>query len=277
MKRQIIKIDEEKCNGCGDCVPNCPEGALQIINGKARLVGDLLCDGLGACIGRCPQGAILVEQREAEAYDEAKVIVNVIKAGEEMLAAHLKHLKDHNQDEYLQIALEYLKKNGIPIPKRKTQQSQQPKPQGCPGQMMKDLKKNKSDTSVSTPNENMPSELSQWPIQLHLLNSQAPYFQDADLLIVADCVAFSYGGLHQDFLKGKKLIIFCPKLDQSTDQYIEKLTEILKYNNIKSVTVLFMEVPCCFGTVKIVKDALKGLGKNIPLKDVKISLNGNIL
>ncbi len=277
MKRQIIKIDEDKCNGCGACVPNCPEGALQIINGKARLVGDLLCDGLGACIGRCPEGAILIEEREAEAYDEGKVIVNVVEAGEEMIAAHLKHLKDHGQEEDYGVAVNYLKENSIAVPDLNLQKNDQSPSGGCPGQMMRELNQTKKSSGGNQPVQLVPSELSQWPIQLHLLNPLAPYFQNADLVIAADCVAFSYGNFHQRFLKDKKLIIFCPKLDQSMEQYIEKLTQIFTLNDIKSVSVLHMEVPCCLGTVATVEAALKRSEKNVIIKDYMISLNGEIL
>jgi len=277
MKRQIIKIDEEKCTGCGLCVPNCPEGALQIIEGKARLVGELLCDGLGACIGNCPEGAILIEEREAEAYDELKVMKNIVKAGEEVLSAHLKHLKDHNQDEYLKLALSYLNNNNIPIPEEK--QKEQPQACGCPGTMTKDFRE---DESTPPPKEEtqsngpIQSELKQWPTQLHLVNPSAPYFQNADLLIAADCAAFAYGDFHRRFLKGKALVMFCPKLDTGLDIYLEKLIAIIKNNTINSITVVKMEVPCCYGTLKLAKDAVKESGKNVILKEYTISIRGDI-
>ncbi|MBF0253493.1 MAG: 4Fe-4S binding protein, partial [Candidatus Omnitrophica bacterium] len=178
MKRSIIKIDEEKCNGCGDCVPNCPEGAIKIVDGKAKLVGESLCDGLGACIGRCPLGAITIEERDADTYDEVKVMENIIEKGDATIKAHLKHLEEHDQHEDLEKAKDILK-------------NQTPKPHagGCPGMRTLDFsiksvlgvgQEGKVNAGVS--------ELTQWPIQLALLNPSAPYFKDADLVIAADCV-----------------------------------------------------------------------------------------
>lgn len=235
-KRKIIKIDEAKCNGCGLCVPNCHEGALQIIDGKARLVGDFLCDGLGACIGECPEGALTIEEREAEEFDQDRVVKTDIS-------------KKKAPDEL---------------------------PCGCPGTMMRDFRGEKKveakATSLSTS-----SQLQQWPIQLQLLNPIAPYFKDADLAIAADCVPFSYSNFHERFLKGKALIILCPKLDKTLDMYVEKLSEIFKQNNIKSITLLHMEVPCCFGLVSLVQEALKKSGKNIIIKEYTISLKGELV
>lgn len=276
MKRQIIKIIEEKCTGCGLCVPNCPEGALQIIDGKARLVGELLCDGLGACIGNCPQGAITIEKREAEAYDEKKVIVNIVNSGEAVLKAHIKHLQDHHQNEYLDQAMEYLKEHNIPVPKTKEQDNAKPMACGCPGTLSQDFRK----TEPVHLNQNhgpVKSELRQWPTQLHLLNPNAQYFQDCDLLVAADCVAFSFGDFHQRFLKGKTLVMFCPKLDTGLDAYLEKLTAIIKNNTIHSITVVKMEVPCCNGTLKLTEEALRQSGKNIIIKEYTISMRGEII
>jgi NAD-dependent dihydropyrimidine dehydrogenase PreA subunit len=275
MKRQIIKIDEKKCNGCGICVPNCPEGALQIIDGKARLVGELLCDGLGACIGRCPEGAITIEEREAEKYDEFKVMENVLKEGPNVIAAHLKHLKEHNQEEYYNQAIQYLKEKNMAIPKDGTGNSHGYS--GCPGMMVKDFRNDKAKNDENEKNVKISSELNQWPIQLHLLNPHAPYFKDADLIIAADCVPFAFANFHQRFLKGKILIIFCPKLDQGLETYVEKLTEMFTINNIKSITILHMEVPCCYGTVSLVERALKQSNKSIIVKDYTISLQGEII
>lgn len=274
MKRQIIEIDEDKCTGCGLCVPGCPEGALQIIDGKARLVSDLFCDGLGACIGDCPEGAIKVIEREAEPYDERKVMENIVKAGAGTVKAHLKHLKDHNQTEYLNQALEVLAEKGINPP------SLEEKPAhhggGCPGQMMREnLKAKKSPASA--PAGEVPSELNQWPIQLALVNPAAPYFQNADLVIAADCTAFSYGNFHRDFLKEKTLVVFCPKLDTVLDQYVQKLSQIIKNNTIKSIEVVRMIVPCCSGAVSITRKALELSGKNLEVKETVISLEGEIM
>lgn len=272
-KRKIIKIDEEKCNGCGLCVPNCPEGALQIIDGKARLVGELLCDGLGACIGECPQGAIIIEEREAQEYSEDKVMENVSKAGAGVIAAHLKHLKNHGQEEYLKQANKYLKKHKIDISQEAAADEL---PCGCPGTMIRDFRK-ESETKVMASTISTSSQLQQWPIQLQLLNPLAPYFKDADLVITADCIPFSYPNFHDRFLKGKALIIFCPKLDKTLDMYLEKLAAIFKQNNIKSITLLHMEVPCCFGLVTLVQEALKKSGKSIILKEYTISVDGKLV
>ena len=276
MKRKIIVIDEAKCNGCGECIPNCPEGALQIIDGKARLVSDLFCDGLGACIGECPVGAIAVEEREAEPYDEARVIVNVAKGGPNVIKAHLKHLKDHNETEYYNQAIECLKEKNIEIPEL----HEKTIPFACPGMKIVDNNKEipqppleKGDYAAA---ENRPSELRQWPTQLHLLNPQASYFQEADLLVAADCVPFALNNFHGKFLKGKTLLHFCPKLDNSYDQYVKKLVQIFSLNNIKSVTLVRMEVPCCGGTLAIVKSAMEKSGKNFPINDIIISLDGKI-
>lgn len=271
-KRKIIKIDEKKCNGCGLCIPNCPEGAMQIINGKARLVSDLFCDGLGACIGKCPKGAIFVEEREAKDYDEKKVMENIVKQGKETIAAHLKHLKEHGQKQYLQEALDFLKAKAITIPKEEIMSKNEC---GCPGSKMIDIKR--KTKNINGQPQRLHSELRQWPIQLHLLNPSAPYFKEANLLIVADCVSFSYANFHQRLLKGKILIIFCPKLDNAKDVYVEKLTQIIKNNEIKSLTLVHMEVPCCFGLVSIAEEAVKALGKNIIIKNYTISIKGDII
>lgn len=275
MKRQIIKIDEEKCTGCGDCVKGCPEGALQIINGKAKLVGELLCDGLGACIGTCPEGAITVEEREAEPYDENKVMGNIVKGGKGLIVAHLKHLKDHRQTEYFTQAIEYLKEHNIPLPHKEL--TEKTLPCGCPGTMSRDLRGEQPRAAHQAPADGFKCELCQWPIQLQLLSPYAPYFKDADLVVAADCVPFAYPNFHERFLKGKILIIFCPKLDRANEIYLEKLTAIMKENDIKSITILHMEVPCCFGTSALVEKALSASGKNVVIKDYTISVRGEIV
>jgi len=267
-KRQIIKIDEDKCNGCGECIPNCPEGALQIIDNKARLVSDLMCDGLGACIGHCPQGAIEIEEREAEPYDEEKVMENIIKAGPNTIKAHLEHLRDHNQGEFLNQALNVLKEKGIDNPLK--QEKKKDLPCGCPGTAMREIKTKKQETA-----QEQQSELRQWPIQLNLLPAQAPFFEDCDLLVAADCTGFANPNFHT-LLKGKQLVIGCPKLD-NIQEYQEKFTEIFKQNNIKSVAVSIMEVPCCYGMYAAVEQAIKDSGKNIPLNQITVSVSGEII
>ena len=258
-KRKIIKIDAEKCNGCALCIPNCPEGALQIIDGKARLVSDLFCDGLGACIGHCPQGAITIEEREAQKYDEKKVMANIVTQGENVIQAHLKHLKEHNANGYLQEALDYLKAGKTPC--------------GCPGAKLMDLKKESKAPSAGEPYIKSESKLSQWPVQIMLLPPSAPFFEGADLLIAADCVPFAYADFHRDLLKGKVLLVGCPKLD-NIKIYEEKLNQLFQYNNVKSVTYAHMEVPCCSGLISVIKSAIAQSGKEIPFKEITISIKG---
>ena len=239
--RKIVKIDEEKCTGCGLCIPNCAEGALQIVDGKAKLITEKFCDGLGACLGHCPEDAITVIEREAEEFDE--------KAVEAFL---------HKQKE--------------------TQPQPKPEPApftGCPSSRAMQFKGSEAGETASSTGPPVP-QLTQWPVQLKLVPINAPYFQDADLLIAADCVPFAYANFHQDFLKGKTVIVGCPKLDD-IQLYKEKLTEIFKANSIKSITVPFMEVPCCFGLVKVTEEAIAASGKNIPLKKIKIGIRGNII
>ncbi len=231
--RKIIKIDEDKCNGCGLCVPSCAEGALQIIDGKARVVKDQYCDGLGACLGECPQGALEVIEREADDFDEAAAIAHVAKTTQ---AAPVHH-------------------------------------GGCPGSRVM-MFNHERNTASNTAGKSS-SELRQWPVQLHLVPENAPYLNEADLLIAADCVPFAYPDFHRRFLKGKALLIGCPKLDDS-ETYLAKLTEIFKRNNLNSVTVAHMEVPCCFGMVHLVKEALKRSGAKIPFYDTTITIDGEI-
>lgn len=306
MKRKIIEIDESLCDGCGNCVPNCAEGAIQMIDGKARLISDLFCDGLGACLGECPRGAIQLIEREAAPYDERLVMERIAAAGANTIKAHLEHLKAHGEHEYHRIAVEYLREKGVPVPEEapaaagerpsggcpgmaaKLLKPNPPKPAapaapagegklpcGCPGTLAKLLKAAPpKPASASAPAGEIPSALRQWPVQLHLLNPNAAYFNDADLLVAADCVAYAAGGFHRDMLEGKILAIFCPKLDHSAEQYIEKLAEIFRLHEIRSVTVARMIVPCCGGTVSIVEEALKRSGKAIPLTVRVIDLNG---
>ena len=271
MKRQIIEINEEKCNGCGLCIPNCPEGALQIIDGKARLISDLFCDGLGACIGECPEGAITTVEREAEPYDEAKVMENIIKAGANTIKAHLKHLKDHDQKEYFGQAVAILLRKGLPIPKIEEESCSSG---GCPGVAAHSIEREENPIPVK--NLEIKSELKQWPTQMHLMNPDAAYLENADLLIAADCTPFAYADFHRKFLKGKIVINFCPKLDSGIDSYIEKLASILKHKNIKSLSIVKMEVPCCGGVEYIVQKALEKAGKSMMVNLKIISIDGNI-
>jgi ferredoxin len=226
MKRKIIQIDEEKCNGCGICIPNCHEGAMQLIDGKARLISNLFCDGLGACIGHCPEGAIEIIARETEPYDERKVMEMMVPKGRNTILAHLEHLHDHNETEFLQ---------------------------------------------------NAASELRQWPVQLHLLNPQASYFKNADVVLAADCAAFSMGNFHARFLKGKSLAIACPKLDTNKESYVQKLTSMIAETKINSLTVVMMEVPCCGGLLHMAQTARTNAGRNIPIKQAIVSIQGEVM
>lgn len=241
--RKIVHIDEEKCNGCGLCVPACAEGAIKIIDGKARLISDKYCDGLGACLGECPQGAITIIEREADEFDEEAV---------------KKHLSQRESE--------------------KPAHSHQGF--SCPGSRMMELRHesesakraakafHEGDISVK-----IRPQLSNWPVQLMLVPVEAPYFEGADLLVTADCVPFAYPNYHLELLKGKTVVIGCPKLDDG-NYYVEKLAEIFRRNDIKNVTVAHMEVPCCHGLVRIVEEALNLSGKDIPLNSVEIGIRG---
>ena len=227
MIRKIIKIDQEKCNGCGACAAACHEGAIDMVNGKAALTRENYCDGLGDCLPACPTGAISFEEREAPAYDEQAVL--------------------------------------------KAKKSASPLPCGCPGTQARALKREAPSARVS----DVPSQLLQWPCQIKLVPVGAPYFDGADLLIAADCTAYAYGGFHNDFMKNRVTLIGCPKLDEG--DYAEKLTQIISLNNIRSVRVVRMEVPCCGGLENAVKRALLASGKFIPWQVITISTDGKIL
>jgi NAD-dependent dihydropyrimidine dehydrogenase PreA subunit len=273
VTRKIVTIDEDKCTGCGTCVPDCPEGALQVINGKARVIGDPLCDGLGACVKGCPEGALQVIEREAEPYNERKVIESIVKQGPDVTKAHLQHLKDHGQEDYLNEALAYLSERGIEIDlKTFSEPSQTISASSNSGMISSGNTKNPSLISETTQLE---SELRQWPIQLRLVSPNAPFFANADLLVVADCVPYAYAGFHRDFLRGKKIVIGCPKFDD-TQFYVEKLSQIFKQSSLKSITVVTMEVPCCQGLYGIIQEALKRSGKNIPTSKIVIDPKGKI-
>lgn len=266
VKRQIIEIDEDKCNGCSLCIPNCPEGAIQIIDNKARLISDLFCDGLGACIGHCPEDAITIVEREAHPYNETKTMQNIIKHGSNTINAHLQHLLDHNETKYYNEAIDALKKNNIKIPEVKPMQHS-----GCQGAALQDLR-GKSSSSNSVEQK---SELRQWPIQLNLLPPTAPFFNSADLLIAADCTAFANPNFHSKLLKGKAVAIGCPKLDD-IEEYKEKIKSIIEMNDLNTITVAIMEVPCCYGLYKITEDALNETEKRITLKKIVVGIDGTI-
>jgi len=274
MKRHIITIDEELCNGCGLCVPDCPEGALLIIDGKARLVSDLFCDGLGACMGTCPEGALSVEEREAGPYDEAQVMANVVKHGENVIRAHLKHLDEHGETGYLDTAIEYLEKNDIDVPRFREEPCGNDSC-GCAGSAPQDLR-GRAAAGIG-PGGNIASELRQWPVQLKLHNPRAPYFDNAGLLIAADCAPFAFGNFHQRFIKDSVVIMFCPKLDPCIEEYIDKLAEIIGGHEIRSITVVRMEVPCCGGIHAVLQKAMEKAGRTLFVKDYIISVRGDIV
>ena len=235
MVRRVIQIDEEKCNGCGICAEACHEGAIGIVDGKAKLLRDDYCDGLGDCLPNCPVGAISFIEREAAAYDEAAVQEN----------------------------------------KKKQMQAMGQAPVGgCPGSRMRQLERKPAEENQNAGSPVI-SQLRQWPVQIKLAPVNAPYFDGAKLLIAADCTAYAYGSFHQDFIRGKVTLIGCPKLDDV--DYSEKLTEIIRNNDIKSVTVVRMEVPCCGGIEYAVKKAIQDSGKFLPWQCYTISIDGNII
>lgn len=229
MIRKIIKIDEEKCNGCGACATACHEGAIEMVNGKAKLMRENYCDGLGDCLPACPTSAISFEEREAPAYDEEAV------------------------------------------KRAKMQKQSAPLPCGCPGTQSKTITRQPAPETPQVVN----SQLSQWPVQIKLVPVNAPYFDGANLLIAADCTAYAYANFHNEFIRGRITLIGCPKLDEG--DYADKLTEILSLNDIKSITILRMEVPCCGGIENAAKRAIEASGKRIPWNVVTIATDGRIL
>lgn len=280
MKRKIIEIDEEKCNGCGLCIPNCAEGALQLIDGKVRLIGDLFCDGLGACIGHCPEEAIEIVEREAAPYREEIVMrENIVPAGQETIRAHLEHLREHGETEYFQQAVAYLKNNNIPNPLEEEtnpgDKMSNQKNSGCPGMQARQFHQPESQETKRS--GALPTQLRQWPIQLHLLSPSAPFFKDADILLAADCTAFSLGDFHEKFLRGKFLAIACPKLDVSQEIYLEKLTAMIDESNINTITVMIMEVPCCRSLAALAQKAVERALRKIPVKRIVVGIQGSIL
>lgn len=279
MKRTIIEIDEQLCNGCGICVEGCHEGALQLINGKAVMVSDLYCDGLGACIGDCPVGAIKLIERESVPYDEIAVMERISPKGESVILAHLKHLRDHDQLEWFNQGIDWCRKNGIKLDLSKIAvgSQNQPQPCGCPGSSEKDFRGECGSKQSASVYEESPTQLQQWPVQLHLLNPNAPFMWEADLLLASDCSAFSHGSFHNKFLKNKALAIACPKLDSNTNSYVEKITAMIDHSKLNTITVLMMEVPCCGGLVQIAKVARERASRMVPIKAITLSLRGEIL
>jgi ferredoxin len=280
MKRKIIHIDAELCNGCGNCIPNCPEGALQMIDGKARLVSDLFCDGLGACIGECPVGAINIEEREAAAYNERQVMENIVKAGDNTIRAHLQHLASHGETGFLQEARAYLRERGIAVAEETPAAEEASAACGCAGSQPRELRR-PAPAHAHAGHEGhaapLASELSHWPVQLHLIPPNGPAFRQADVLLSADCVAYAFGDFHRRFLSGRSLAIACPKLDAHQDVYLDKLTALIDFAGIRSLTVLTMEVPCCRGLLQLASQAAAAAQRKIPIKWLEISVQGEIL
>jgi len=274
MLRKIININEDICDGCGNCIPECHEGALQIIDGKARLISDLFCDGLGACLGHCPTNALTIVEREAIRYDEKKVMNYIAAGGLNVIKAHLKHLRDHEEFEYLSEALEYLRDNKIDNPLSYNDLQEKRSHGGCPGSQeisIENIDENANESGVRA------SHLRQWPIQLHLVSPHAVYFRNSDLLLAADCCGFAYPDFHKDFLKGKSLAIACPKLDTNKQIYLDKLVAMIKESNLRSITVLIMQVPCCSGLAQLAQQAIELAENKIPLNITIISPTGMIL
>jgi len=234
--RKIIRIDEEKCNGCGACVPACAEGALQIIDGTAKLISEKYCDGLGACLGECPQGAITIEERAANEFNEGAVE---------------RHLEE-----------------------KKTTMKELPC--GCSSTTVTRFEKQESTGVVPGEATDQQSMLGHWPVQLTLVPSTAPFLQEADLVLTADCVPFAYAGFHRDFLRNHSLLIACPRLDDF-QAHLKKLTDILRHSSVTSLTVVHMEVPCCSGLVYMVKQAMHLSGKDVPFKEVTVSIKGDLM
>ena len=305
MKRNIISIDEEACNGCGLCVTACHEGALQMVNGKAKLITDSYCDGLGACLPECPTGAIRIEEREADAFDEEAVKARMAALDAELhmaqaqtAHAHNGHAQAHTHSDHAQAQAhaahthsghahaapaakagpEYA---GGGCPGSRARTIERPAGGGCPGSAARSLERT-STSSVADNTRNTPaivikpeSQLRQWPVQIKLVPVKAPYLHQANILVAADCTAFAYANIHNDFMKNRITLIGCPKLDEG--DYADKFTAILQNNEIKSITVLRMEVPCCGGITHAVQRALMASGKMIPWQVVTVGTNGEIL
>jgi ferredoxin len=296
MLREVVKIDEDLCDGCGACIPNCHEGALQMIDGKARLISDLMCDGLGACLGHCPQGAITIEEREAEPYNETKVMEIMVTKGENTVVAHLQHLKEHHETSFLKEGVQYLKDHERELRFSVTEVmsrvhhakvEEQQLACGCAGSEARSFTP-QSVAGGSIPAAGaftlaggtvaeQPSELRQWPVQMHLINPGASYFRASDMVLAADCVAFSLGNFHSKWLRGKTLAIACPKLDSGLDSYVEKIRSLIDESKINTLTVMMMQVPCCGGLLQMVKMAAGQAERRVPVKKIIVGVEGEIL
>lgn len=256
MKRKIVKIDEDKCNGCGQCVPSCAEGAIQIIDGKARLVADKLCDGLGACLGDCPLDAITIEEREADEFDEVAVDQRLQEIGRPAASHPQPAAQAHH---------------GGGCPSAQVRSFAPPAGGGCPSARLMSIERPAEADRSS--NASAQSRLAQWPVQLHLVPPTAPFLRGADVLLAADCAPFAYANFHEDLLKGKALLIACPKLDNTTP-YLDKLVAMIQQSEVRSLTVVHMEVPCCSGLIHLARQAIAQAGREIPLETIRIGIQG---
>lgn len=284
MLREVIEIDEERCNGCGLCVPDCHEGALKVIDGKVRLISDLFCDGLGACIGVCPQDALTVVKREGEAYDEARTMrERILPKGENTVLAHMRHLKEHGAEEYYRQGLEVLQELNHPALAKLEEGPGEEKPAvpqahhhgGCPGSLARSF--NSPAAAAPSAQGAAASELGHWPVQMHLVNPASPHFSGNDFVLAADCTAFALGGFHGEILKGKTLGIACPKLDQGQQVYLDKLVALIDEAKINTLTVVIMQVPCCGGLSALARSAAAQAARKVPVKQIVVSIQGEIL
>jgi ferredoxin len=249
-----------------------------MIDGKARLVSDLCCDGLGACLGHCPEGAITIEEREAAPYDEKRVMANIVKQGDNTIRAHLLHLREHGEQAYLAEALAYLEANGItnPLAAETHRAGGLPGHGGCPG--MRSMQFPAAEPVADRPaSEGRPSALTHWPIQLHLMSPNAQHYRGADVLLAADCTAFSLGDFHRDMLKGKALAIACPKLDSGQEVYVDKIRALVDEACINTLTVVIMQVPCCRGLLALARQATEQASRKVPLKCIVVGLEGTVI
>jgi NAD-dependent dihydropyrimidine dehydrogenase PreA subunit len=262
MIRKIVQIDQDRCNGCGLCVPSCAEGAIKMINGKAVLSADNLCDGLGACLGECPQDAIRIIERDADEFDEAEVQKHLKESGKVPAHGHSHHdHHDHHEGKH------HGGHHGH------GHHGHGGHGGGCPGSRAMSFEQKPAEAAAESGSRQ--SMLGQWPVQLNLVSTSAPYFQDADLLIAADCVPFAYADFHKDYLAGKAVVVGCPKLDDN-QFYTQKLTELFRNSSLKSITVMKMEVPCCGGIAMAARQALAASGKEIPYTEVTVGIRGEI-
>lgn len=270
MKRKIIRVDETKCNGCGLCIPHCQEGALQLIDGKARVISELFFDGLDACIGDCPQGAIRIVERESEPYDEAEVMGKMVHQGDKVVRAHLKYLRAHGEFRLLAIATEYLREQGLPVPAPETPGKTSA---ACPGTVARKIAASMKSRMGW---DKEPPAGRHWPIQLDFVDPDAQCFDRAELLISGDCVAYMHEEFRRDLQGEKILIVFCPKLNPNCAEYVEKLAEIFLKHEIDSITAAAMAAACCGGMVALIREALQKAGKQIEIIVKIIGLDGEI-